>query len=123
MALTRIDLLGTSFTIRSQEEEAYFKEVVAYFRKRVDQVAGKNAMVDPLKVSILAALNVVDELFKERAANGAAAEDARHAGEVTTRMIARIDRALDREEPGPAPSPQEPPTAEPPPPEPPPLPS
>lgn len=116
MALTRIDLLGTSFTIRSQEDEAYFKEVVAYLRKRVDEAAGKNAMVDPLKVSILAALNVVDELFKERIANGAAAEDARQAGEATSRMIARIDHALDREEPGPAAAPPEPP-------EPPPLPS
>lgn len=120
MALTRIDLLGTSFTIRSQEDEAYFKDVVAYLRKRVDEAAGKNAMVDPLKVSILAALNVVDELFKERIANGAAVEDARQAGEVTNRMIARIDRALDQEAPGPGPAPQEPPSPEPPSPEPPP---
>ena len=52
---------------------------------------------DPLKVSIVVALNVVDELFKQRIANGAAAEDARQAGEITTRLIAQIDRALDPE--------------------------
>ena len=104
MALTRIELLGTSFTIRSQEDEAYFKDVVAYFRKRVEEAAGKNAIVDPLKVSILVALNVVDELFKERIASGAAAEDARQAGEVTTRMISRIDRALHQAARGPSPA-------------------
>lgn len=103
MALTRIDLLGTSFTIRSQEDEAYFEDVVAYFRKRVDETAGPSPLVDPLKVSIVVALNVVDELFKERIANGAAAADARRAGELTTRMIARIDHALDQPAPGPEP--------------------
>lgn len=108
MALTRIDLLGTSFTIRSQEDEAYFKDVVAYFRRRVEEAAGKNAIVDPLKVSILVALNVVDELFKERIASGAAAEDARQAGEITTRMISRIDRALNQAAAGRAPAQQSP---------------
>lgn len=95
MALTRIELLGTSFTIRSDEEQAYFDDVVAYLRKRVDDTVARNVVSDPLKVAIVVALNVVDELFKERVANGAAAEDARQAGEITTRMIAEIDRALD----------------------------
>ena len=95
MALTRIELLGASFTIRSDEEQAYFDDVVAYLRKRIDETVARNVVTDPLKVSIVVALNVVDELFKERVANGAAAEDARRAGEITTRMIAQIDRALD----------------------------
>lgn len=103
MALTRIELLGTSFTIRSDEEQAYFDDVVAYLRKRVDETVARNVVSDPLKVSIVVALNVVDELFKERVANGAAAEDARQAGEITTRLIAEIDRALDGA-PGPEPA-------------------
>lgn len=103
MALTRIELLGTSFTIRSDEEQAYFDDVVAYLRKRVDDTVARNVVSDPLKVAIVVALNVVDELFKERVANGAAAEDARQAGEITTRMIAEIDRALDGA-PGPEPA-------------------
>ena len=101
--LTRIELLGTSFTIRTQEDPSYLGDVIAYYRKRVDETASKIAITDPLKVSIVAALNVVDELFKERITNGAAAEDARHAGEITTRLIARIDRALDPDEHAPPP--------------------
>lgn len=105
MALTRIELLGASFTIRSDEEQAYFDDVVAYLRKRIDETVARNVVTDPLKVAIVVALNVVDELFKERVANGAAAEDARQAGEITTRMIAQIDRALDSA-PGPEPAEQ-----------------
>jgi cell division protein ZapA (FtsZ GTPase activity inhibitor) len=98
--LTTIELLGISFTIRTQEDPAYIGDVIAYYRKRLDETAARIAITDPLKVSVLVALNVVDELFKERVANGAAAEDARHAGEITTRLIAQIDRALDPEPPG-----------------------
>ena len=105
--LTRIELLGTSFTIRTQEDPAYLGDVIAYFRKRVDETAAKITMTDPLKVSIVVALNVVDELFKQRIANGAAAEDARQAGEITTRLIAQIDRALDPAPPGPEPAPED----------------
>ena len=105
--LTRIELLGTSFTIRTQEDPAYLGDVIAYFRKRVDETAAKIPISDPLKVSMVVALNVVDELFKERIANGAAAEDARQAGEITTRLIAQIDRALDPEPSGPEPAPED----------------
>ena len=101
--LTRIELLGTSFTIRSREDAAYLDDVIAYVRKRVDETASKIAITDPLKVSIVVALNVVDELLKERIANGVASEHARQAGEITTRLIAQIDRALDPAPPGPGP--------------------
>jgi cell division protein ZapA len=102
--LTRIELLGTSFTIRSQEDAAYLDDVISYFRKRVEETAGKFAITDPLKVALVVALNVVDELFKERIANGVASEHARQAGEITTRLIAQIDRALDAAPPGPQPA-------------------
>ena len=45
-------------------------------------------------MSIVAALNVVDELFKERMVNGTATEEARKTGEITSRLIGQIDRAL-----------------------------
>ena len=93
--LTQVELLGASFTIRSAEDPAYLNDVMAYFRRRVDATAAKISMSDPLKVSIVAALNVVDELFRERLAQGDATEDARQAGEITTRLIAQIERALE----------------------------
>lgn len=101
--LTRIELLGTSFTIRSREDAAYLDDVIAYVRKRVDETASKIAITDPLKVSIVVALNVVDELFKERLARAEArveAEAAREAGQITSRLIAEIDRALQPAPPG-----------------------
>ncbi len=92
--LTHVELLGTSFMIRSDEDPAYLNEVMTYFRERLEATAALVSWSDPLKVSIVAALNVVDELFKERMVNGTATEEARKTGEITSRLIGQIDRAL-----------------------------
>ena len=92
--LTHVELLGTSFTIRSEEDPAYLNEVMSYYRERLEATAALVSWTDPLKVSIVAALNVVDELFKERMINGTATEDARKTGEIASRLIGQIDRAL-----------------------------
>lgn len=92
--LTHVELLGTSFTIRSEEDPAYLNEVMTYYRERLEATAALVSWTDPLKVSIVAALNVVDELFKERMINGTATEEARKTGEIASRLIGQIDRAL-----------------------------
>ena len=92
--LTHVELLGTSFTIRSEEDPAYLDEVMAYFRERLEATAALVSWSDPLKVAIVAALNIVDELFKERMENGTATEEARKTGEIASRLIGQIDRAL-----------------------------
>jgi cell division protein ZapA len=92
--LTHVELLGTSFMIRSDEDPAYLNEVMTYFRERLEATAALVSWSDPLKVSIVAALNVVDELFKERMINGTATEEARKTDEITSRLIGQIDRAL-----------------------------
>ena len=92
--LTHVELLGTSFTIRSEEDPAYLDEVMSYFRERLEATAALVSWSDPLKLSIVAALNVVDELFKERMINGTATEEARRTGEIASRLIGQIDRAL-----------------------------
>ena len=92
--LTHVELLGTSFTIRSEEDPAYLNEVLAYFRERVEATGTQVSWSDPLKLSIVAALNVVDELFKERMVNGTVSEEARKTGEIASRLIGQIDRAL-----------------------------
>lgn len=92
--LTHVELLGTSFTIRSEEDPAYLNEVMTYYRERLEATAALVSWSDPLKVSIVAALNVIDELFKERMINGTVTEEARKTGEVASRLIGQIDRAL-----------------------------
>jgi cell division protein ZapA len=91
----KVDLLGTSFHIRASEDAAYLRSVLDYLRDRVNEVQTEVGAADPLKIAILTALNLVDEVFKERrrASGGDPGEDA-EIGRITERLIERIDRTL-----------------------------
>ena len=65
----RIEVLGSSFTIQTDETPEYLREVVARFTRKTDEVRAASRVQDPLKVAVLAGLYLVDEL--ERAKAGA----------------------------------------------------
>jgi len=94
----RVELLGASFTIQTDESRAYLESIVAELRRRYASVRRGTGVDDPLKVSILAAIYLVDELSRaavDSAVGGelAATADA-ELGKVAERLIARIDQSL-----------------------------
>ncbi len=111
----RIDLLGTSFTIQTDEDPAYLRNLVGYYRDKLTEVRQSVNTTDDLKVAILGALTVVDELFKERHRHGesgkpqSADEQAPSSdsaaesqvpsygdlSELADRLIKRLDAALE----------------------------
>lgn len=66
MAQLKIDLLGTSFTIQSNEEKDYLEKLLAYFKKISDDVAHIPSVKSPLQNSILTGIMLADELYKEK---------------------------------------------------------
>lgn len=96
----RIELLGASFQIQSDESPEYIEQLLEHFRSRVDQIEQTVATGDPLKKSILAALLVTDELFSERRHRDAtgsvriAPEEAHEIERITSRIISNIDATL-----------------------------
>lgn len=86
----RIDLLGSSFTIQSDEDPAYLQRVVDYFSGKVDEVRRSVGTSDPLKISILAGILASDECMKAKA-ESLDPEVSR----ITNDLIARLDASLD----------------------------
>ncbi len=103
--MMRIELLGASFQIQSDESPEYIEQLLEHFRSRVEQIEQTVATGDPLKKSILAALLVTDELFSERenrSSSGSvriAPEDADEIERITTRIISNIDASLPLSDP------------------------
>lgn len=96
--MMRIDLLGVSFQIQSDEDPAYVEEILGYYRARIQEIEETVATGDPLKKAILAALLVTDELYRCR--SGEASPPA--VGEIemiTRRLLNQIDDALSGETP------------------------
>jgi len=100
----RVDVLGTSFTVQTDEDPAYFSELLSYFRSRIALVESQTRIQDPLKLSSLAAILMADELFKLKDASGglAAMADspegeeraAEEAERIALRLIADIEDKL-----------------------------
>ena len=87
----RIELLGTSFTIRTDEDPEYLREVVEHFREKVAEIQRSVGTEDPLKIAILAGILTSDELLKR---TGSERRSAGEAGRMADRMIEELTDAL-----------------------------
>jgi len=62
--LLNLDILGTSFSIKSRDNIEDLSEIAEYLRFKINEVTEESHVSDPLKISLLTSLNLVDELFK-----------------------------------------------------------
>lgn len=96
----RIDLLGTSFTIQTDETSQYMDRVLEHLGERIESVKRGSRVSDPLKICILASVYVIDELLRERdgklsVPSAEAAADAEEIERIAGSLIQRIDAELD----------------------------
>lgn len=96
----RIDLLGASFQIQSDESPEYIDRLLTHFRSRIEQIEQTVATADPLRKAILAALLVTDELFNERDRKAhdsdlpLSSADAEEIDAITSRLLLRLESTL-----------------------------
>lgn len=68
--LTRVDIYDQIYQIKGGIQADYVKQLAAYVDSKMREIAQGSKTVDSLKVAVLAALNIVDELFQERDRSG-----------------------------------------------------
>jgi cell division protein ZapA len=86
-----VDIHGQRYSVRSDLDPQYVGELAMYMDEKMRLAARELASADPLRVAVMAALNVADELFRARADSGG--EEGRVAAR--TREIERLlDTAL-----------------------------
>jgi cell division protein ZapA len=59
----KIEIYDQSYSVQADGNEEYLKELAAYVDDKMRTVAESARTVDSLKVAVLAALNIADELF------------------------------------------------------------
>ena len=65
--VVQVQIFGHSYTIRGEANQDYILGVAAYVDRKMREITDKLPVASLSKVSILASLNIADELFKERA--------------------------------------------------------
>jgi cell division protein ZapA len=86
-----IDLLGTSFTVQTDETREYFETLLGELGRRLEILRGSTRVDDPLRLSILANITILDELVRLRGSSGEGEELAR----LTERLIGKLDAGLE----------------------------
>jgi cell division protein ZapA (FtsZ GTPase activity inhibitor) len=95
-----VDILGTSFSVQSDADPRHLARVVEYLRSKIKAIQASASHYEPIKICLLAALNVVDELFQAREAGSSAQErpaegpEATEIERITESLIEKIDRSL-----------------------------
>ncbi len=92
----RINLLGTSFTITTDENPDYLDRILAYYTKKVEEIESAGSTKDPLRIAILAGFLVSDDLFRNSESGNIEEQRREELSESITRgIIDRIDSVLD----------------------------
>jgi cell division protein ZapA len=62
----KIEIYDQMYNVNGEQDEEYLKELAAYVDGKMRTIAESTHMVDSLKVAVLAALNIADEMFTMR---------------------------------------------------------
>jgi cell division protein ZapA (FtsZ GTPase activity inhibitor) len=89
----RIEVLGTSFTIQSDESAEHMARLSSYVKSKIEEVKGRYTFADPLTIAVLAALNIADDMFKSREGKEPLGT-GEEISNVAERLLNRIDDEL-----------------------------
>ena len=89
----RVRILDEEYTIRSDAPANHTRDVAAHVDRAIRQLLGTGAVVETHKAAILAALQVTDELFRERAASVDLARAIGELGQDVGRWLPPAKRA------------------------------
>ncbi len=100
MGNLQIDVLGTSFAIKANEDSEYLNKLLGYYKRIVGQLEKSSGLQSPLQVSILSGIMLCDELYKEKGRKvkfqTALEKNStdEEADKITKSLIEKIDQVL-----------------------------
>ena len=63
---TEVEIFGQTYSVRGEGDPNYLMELARLVDSRMREVAAQVTTVDPMKIAILAALNLADEFSRYR---------------------------------------------------------
>ena len=86
--VVNVDIHGQRYAVRSDLDPQYVDELASFLDDKMQAAARELSSADPLRIAVIAALNISDELFRAR--DESAGSDARFRA-----RTAEIERILD----------------------------
>ncbi len=86
-----VDIQGQHYAVKSDLDPAYIMKLSTYVDERMRRAAVEVASADSVRVAVIAALNIADELFRARADGSSLQQDVLKR---TTEIEQLLDAAL-----------------------------
>ncbi|MCL2802103.1 MAG: cell division protein ZapA [Treponema sp.] len=90
----RLDILGTSFTITADADEAYLKKVLTQYNEAVKNTQKISGIKDPLNIAVLTGFLLCDEFNKVKQQLENPDDEADEVEDRTLRLISKLEQAL-----------------------------
>lgn len=62
----KVVIYNQTYSLKSSHDEEYIQQLAAHVDRRMNEIASATMTVDSLRVAILAALQIADELYQAR---------------------------------------------------------
>ncbi len=107
MAVIQINVLGTSFALKAEEDLPYLEKILDYYKRVCDEIQKSDGIQDQKQTAVLAGILIADELYKEKQKSLEARDAAKSQADgtdpladmeterLTKSMIDKIDKALE----------------------------
>lgn len=63
----KVQIFGAEYSIKGETDVEYMQKIAGYIDQKMHEVQKNTTTKSALKVAVLAALNIADELFREQA--------------------------------------------------------
>lgn len=83
-----VEIFGQSYAVRAGAEPGHVEKLAAHVDAEMQQVSRASGAVDSVRIAVLAALNIADELFRERATSRSGEGRIREQAEQLARVLA-----------------------------------
>ena len=87
-----IEIFGQRLGVRADGDEERLHELARFVDSRMREIAERSSSVDTVKIAVLTALNIADELFQERETD----QDTRQKRleKQAKRLVTKIEEAM-----------------------------
>ena len=93
-----VEVFGQRLGLRADGDADRLQEIARFVDSRMREVADRSSSVDTVKIAVLTALNIADELFQERETD----QDVRQKRleKQAERLVTRLDEAMNPDDLG-----------------------
>ncbi len=64
MNISKVEIMGREYTVRSDEGEEWIAQIAAYVNSKIREVSENTKTISTLNIAILTALNIANDYFK-----------------------------------------------------------